>query len=96
MKKRYIFLNPKIFTTNIKNSSDKNNAFSFYYPGCSERLFQNNEADCAICLNKLSKDIARPENCEHFFCANCLILWNQIKKVCPLFRKNSDKIVLLS
>lgn len=96
MNNRYIFLSPKLFHNNIIRKNDRCHGFTLYYPGCSSKLLANNSIDCAICLNKFSKVIARPENCDHIFCSKCLMYWSSTKKVCPLCRRIFDKIVLLN
>uniref|UniRef100_A0AAZ1X8F5 RING-type domain-containing protein n=1 Tax=Oreochromis aureus TaxID=47969 RepID=A0AAZ1X8F5_OREAU len=36
---------------------------------------------CPICLNSLnSQPVATPENCEHYFCFDCILEWAKVEK----------------
>lgn len=47
------------------------------------------EDKCPICLNSFnSQPVATPENCEHYFCLDCILEWakvgpNKKKNYCP-------------
>ena len=44
------------------------------------------EETCAICLTPKTNP-AKPHNCKHSFCLNCLDRWAQHKDYCPLCRQ---------
>ncbi|XP_036390923.1 PHD and RING finger domain-containing protein 1-like isoform X2 [Megalops cyprinoides] len=42
---------------------------------------------CPICLNHFRKQpVATPENCEHYFCLDCILEWSKNANSCPVDR----------
>ena len=54
----------------------------------------NNNKECPICLDELSKQVIKL-NCGHFFHPNCINDWKKINNVCPVCREKIDKIISL-
>lgn len=50
---------------------------------------------CPICLNSLnSQPVATPENCEHYFCFDCILEWAKNANSCPVDRMAFNSIYL--
>uniref|UniRef100_A0A096LT29 PHD and ring finger domains 1 n=1 Tax=Poecilia formosa TaxID=48698 RepID=A0A096LT29_POEFO len=50
---------------------------------------------CPICLNSFSSQpVATPENCEHYFCFDCILEWAKNANSCPVDRIVFDNIYL--
>ncbi|XP_023205530.1 PHD and RING finger domain-containing protein 1 [Xiphophorus maculatus] len=50
---------------------------------------------CPICLNSFSSQpVATPENCEHYFCFDCILEWTKNANSCPVDRIVFDNIYL--
>jgi hypothetical protein len=41
------------------------------------------EDKCSICLEKMQAK-AKPEECRHIFCHDCIMAWTRFSNVCPL------------
>lgn len=92
MKIDYIFIDKEFLITKpIDNSS--HNAFTLYYPVCSSILCDKKDQICPICLKPLSKNVARPQVCNHTFCHECLIFWSKKRKICPICRRSFLNII---
>jgi len=76
-------------------SNNNSNAFSYYFPGCSNNIFNNIINICPICLSPLAFKKGRPNTCYHIFCLNCIQIWSKKKKVCPLCRKSFLKLIII-
>ena len=48
---------------------------------------------CPICYKMIFKG-RRPSSCNHFFCENCLYIWNKQSNHCPICRKYFSKIII--
>ncbi|XP_066557176.1 PHD and RING finger domain-containing protein 1 isoform X2 [Amia ocellicauda] len=52
---------------------------------------------CPICLNTFQEQaVGTPENCEHFFCLDCILEWSNNANSCPVDRKEYNNICLRS
>lgn len=51
------------------------------------------ERICPICLSSLINP-ARPNECFHFFCYNCLYIWSKDSNSCPYCRVKFKYIVI--
>ncbi|XP_041853075.1 PHD and RING finger domain-containing protein 1 isoform X3 [Melanotaenia boesemani] len=50
---------------------------------------------CPICLNSFnSQPVATPENCEHYFCFDCILEWAKNATSCPVDRIDFSSIYL--
>ncbi|TWW75601.1 PHD and RING finger domain-containing protein 1 [Takifugu flavidus] len=50
---------------------------------------------CPICLNSFtSQPVATPENCEHYFCLDCILEWTNNANSCPIDRIAFNSIYL--
>ncbi|XP_077372096.1 uncharacterized protein phrf1 isoform X2 [Festucalex cinctus] len=51
-------------------------------------MSSDEDADkCPICLNTFSNQpVATPENCEHYFCLDCILAWSKNANSCPVDR----------
>ncbi|KAK2842061.1 hypothetical protein Q5P01_012261 [Channa striata] len=50
---------------------------------------------CPICLNSFnSQPVATPENCEHYFCLDCILEWAKNANSCPVDRLAFNSIYL--
>ncbi|XP_028306489.1 PHD and RING finger domain-containing protein 1 isoform X2 [Gouania willdenowi] len=50
---------------------------------------------CPICLNSFtSQPVATPENCEHYFCFDCILEWAKNSNSCPVDRSTFNNIYL--
>uniref|UniRef100_A0AAV2KZF3 PHD and RING finger domain-containing protein 1 n=1 Tax=Knipowitschia caucasica TaxID=637954 RepID=A0AAV2KZF3_KNICA len=50
---------------------------------------------CAICLHSFNRQpVATPENCEHYFCLDCILEWSKNANSCPIDRTNFKVIYL--
>ncbi|XP_036007335.1 PHD and RING finger domain-containing protein 1 [Fundulus heteroclitus] len=50
---------------------------------------------CPICLNSFSSQpVATPENCEHYFCFDCILEWTKNANSCPVDRIIFNNIYL--
>ncbi|XP_077451953.1 uncharacterized protein phrf1 isoform X2 [Stigmatopora argus] len=50
---------------------------------------------CPICLNSFSNQpVATPENCEHYFCLDCILAWSKNANSCPVDRIAFNSICL--
>ncbi|XP_035858914.1 PHD and RING finger domain-containing protein 1 isoform X2 [Sander lucioperca] len=50
---------------------------------------------CPICLNSFSSQpVATPENCEHYFCLDCILAWAKNANSCPVDRIAFNSIYL--
>ncbi|XP_017278545.1 PHD and RING finger domain-containing protein 1 isoform X2 [Kryptolebias marmoratus] len=50
---------------------------------------------CPICLNSFSSQpVATPENCEHYFCFDCILEWAKNANSCPVDRIAFNSIYL--
>ncbi|XP_037623037.1 PHD and RING finger domain-containing protein 1 isoform X1 [Sebastes umbrosus] len=50
---------------------------------------------CPICLNSFSNQpVATPENCEHYFCLDCILAWAKNANSCPVDRIAFNSIYL--
>ncbi|KAM4733904.1 uncharacterized protein phrf1 [Anableps anableps] len=50
---------------------------------------------CPICLNSFSSQpVATPQNCEHYFCFDCILEWAKNANSCPVDRIVFDNIYL--
>ncbi|XP_022045650.2 PHD and RING finger domain-containing protein 1 isoform X2 [Acanthochromis polyacanthus] len=50
---------------------------------------------CPICLNSFnSQPVATPENCEHYFCFDCILEWAKNANSCPVDRIAFNSIYL--
>ncbi|XP_037539335.1 PHD and RING finger domain-containing protein 1 [Nematolebias whitei] len=50
---------------------------------------------CPICLNSFnSQPVATPENCEHYFCLDCILEWAKNANSCPVDRLAFNSIHL--
>uniref|UniRef100_A0A1A8HSM6 PHD and ring finger domains 1 n=1 Tax=Nothobranchius kuhntae TaxID=321403 RepID=A0A1A8HSM6_NOTKU len=50
---------------------------------------------CPICLNSFnSQPVATPENCEHYFCFDCILEWAKNANSCPVDRIAFNNIYL--
>nr|XP_057931815.1 PHD and RING finger domain-containing protein 1 isoform X2 [Doryrhamphus excisus] len=56
-------------------------------------MSSDEDADkCPICLNSFSSQpVATPENCQHYFCLDCILAWAKNANSCPV-----DRIVFSS
>ncbi|XP_062405136.1 PHD and RING finger domain-containing protein 1-like [Sardina pilchardus] len=41
---------------------------------------------CLICLSDVVEQVARPENCDHSFCLDCIMEWSRNTNTCPVDR----------
>lgn len=59
-------------------------------------ISSDEDADrCPICLNTLnSQPVATPENCEHYFCFDCILEWAKNANSCPVDRIAFNSIYL--
>ena len=78
------FLNNNIEATNPFDKFD----ITFFAHIIDERF----ASICAICLNK-SISPSRPNRCSHKFCYNCIKLWSNEKKLCPMCRRKFERII---
>jgi len=48
-------------------------------------MSSDEDADkCPICLNSFSSQpVATPENCEHYFCLDCILAWAKVSYMNP-------------
>ncbi len=88
----FLFPNTNTFLPDTNNNC---NAFSFYFPGCSNIFLNDKKNICPICLSSLSIRKARPSICKHIFCFNCIKIWSKEKKSCPLCRKSFLNIIII-
>ncbi|XP_026167199.1 PHD and RING finger domain-containing protein 1 isoform X2 [Mastacembelus armatus] len=60
------------------------------------RISSDEDSDmCPICLNSLnSQPVATPENCEHYFCLDCILEWAKNADSCPIDRIVFNSIYL--
>uniref|UniRef100_A0A8C8DF33 PHD and RING finger domain-containing protein 1 n=1 Tax=Oryzias sinensis TaxID=183150 RepID=A0A8C8DF33_9TELE len=50
---------------------------------------------CPICLNTFSEQpVATPENCEHYFCFDCILEWTKNANSCPVDRTTFNSIYI--
>uniref|UniRef100_A0A3B3ZQJ4 PHD and ring finger domains 1 n=1 Tax=Periophthalmus magnuspinnatus TaxID=409849 RepID=A0A3B3ZQJ4_9GOBI len=50
---------------------------------------------CPICLHSFNRQpVATPENCEHYFCLDCILEWSKNANSCPIDRTNFKVIYL--
>ncbi|XP_042351399.1 PHD and RING finger domain-containing protein 1 [Plectropomus leopardus] len=50
---------------------------------------------CPICLNSFSSQpVATPENCQHYFCLDCILAWAKNANSCPVDRIAFNSIYL--
>ncbi|XP_028263835.1 PHD and RING finger domain-containing protein 1 isoform X2 [Parambassis ranga] len=50
---------------------------------------------CPICLNSFnSQPVATPENCEHYFCFDCILEWAKNANSCPVDRLTFNSVYL--
>ncbi|KAM9376337.1 uncharacterized protein phrf1 [Pholidichthys leucotaenia] len=50
---------------------------------------------CPICLNSFSNQpVATPQNCEHYFCLDCILEWAKNANSCPVDRISFNSIYL--
>ncbi|XP_008279974.1 PHD and RING finger domain-containing protein 1 isoform X2 [Stegastes partitus] len=50
---------------------------------------------CPICLNSFtSQPVATPENCEHYFCFDCILEWAKNANSCPVDRISFNSVYL--
>ncbi|XP_057692197.1 PHD and RING finger domain-containing protein 1 isoform X2 [Corythoichthys intestinalis] len=59
-------------------------------------ISSDEDADkCPICLNSFSNQpVATPENCEHYFCLDCILAWAKNANSCPVDRIAFNSIYL--
>ncbi|XP_051915977.1 PHD and RING finger domain-containing protein 1 isoform X2 [Hippocampus zosterae] len=59
-------------------------------------MSSDEDADtCPICLNTFSNQpVATPENCEHYFCVDCILAWSKNANSCPVDRITFNSIYL--
>ncbi|KAI4825354.1 hypothetical protein KUCAC02_021039 [Chaenocephalus aceratus] len=59
-------------------------------------MSSDEDADkCPICLNSFSSQpVATPENCEHYFCLDCILAWAKNANSCPVDRIAFNSIYL--
>ncbi|XP_049578635.1 PHD and RING finger domain-containing protein 1 isoform X1 [Syngnathus scovelli] len=59
-------------------------------------MSSDEDADkCPICLNTFSNQpVATPENCEHYFCLDCILAWSKNANSCPVDRITFNSIYL--
>ncbi|XP_034542513.1 PHD and RING finger domain-containing protein 1 isoform X2 [Notolabrus celidotus] len=59
-------------------------------------MSSDEDADkCPICLNSFnSQPVATPENCEHYFCLDCILEWAKNANSCPVDRIAFNSIYL--
>ncbi|XP_061577472.1 PHD and RING finger domain-containing protein 1 isoform X2 [Cololabis saira] len=59
-------------------------------------MSSDEDADkCPICLNSFnSQPVATPENCEHYFCFDCILEWAKNVNSCPVDRSAFNNIYL--
>ncbi|XP_061533603.1 PHD and RING finger domain-containing protein 1 isoform X1 [Phycodurus eques] len=59
-------------------------------------MSSDEDADkCPICLNTFSNQpVATPENCEHYFCLDCILAWAKNANSCPVDRIAFNSISL--
>ncbi|TSK45871.1 PHD and RING finger domain-containing protein 1 [Bagarius yarrelli] len=52
---------------------------------------------CPICLNSFHEQpVATPQNCEHYFCLDCILEWAKNANSCPVDRRIFSNILLRS
>ncbi|RVE72195.1 hypothetical protein OJAV_G00059300 [Oryzias javanicus] len=50
---------------------------------------------CPICLNSFTEQpVATPENCEHYFCFDCILEWTKNANSCPVDRTTFNSIYI--
>ncbi|XP_036068412.1 PHD and RING finger domain-containing protein 1 isoform X4 [Oryzias melastigma] len=50
---------------------------------------------CPICLNSFTEQpVATPENCEHYFCFDCILEWTKNANSCPVDRTAFNSIYI--
>ena len=69
--------------------------FDYYYPGCSENIFNSNYNHCPISLSTFSSTKARPKNCNHIFCFSCINKWSKTREICPMCRTKFTNIIII-
>ena len=47
---------------------------------------------CPICRNDNCVDPSRPENCQHFYCYECIFGWWEIRRHCPYCQISFQKV----
>ncbi|XP_033491032.1 uncharacterized protein phrf1 isoform X2 [Epinephelus lanceolatus] len=59
-------------------------------------MSSDEDADkCPICLNSFSSQpVATPENCQHYFCLDCILAWAKNVNSCPVDRIAFNSIYL--
>ncbi|XP_061773603.1 PHD and RING finger domain-containing protein 1 isoform X2 [Nerophis ophidion] len=59
-------------------------------------MSSDEDADkCPICLNSFSSQpVATPENCQHYFCLDCILAWAKNANSCPVDRIAFNSIYL--
>ncbi|XP_061678085.1 PHD and RING finger domain-containing protein 1 isoform X2 [Syngnathoides biaculeatus] len=64
--------------------------------GAVTAMSSDEDADkCPICLNTFSNQpVATPENCEHYFCLDCILAWAKNANSCPVDRIAFNSISL--
>ncbi|XP_043979463.1 PHD and RING finger domain-containing protein 1 isoform X2 [Gambusia affinis] len=61
----------------------------------AEMSSDDDREKCPICLNSFSSQpVATPENCEHYFCFDCILEWAKNANSCPVDRIVFDNIYL--
>lgn len=54
-------------------------AFGETAAGLAEMSSDEDSDKCPICLNSFnSQPVATPENCEHYFCLDCILEWTKV------------------
>ncbi len=49
-------------------------------------------AQCPICIEGIN-NLANLDNCNHYFCKNCIMLWSKKTNLCPMCKKEFKKII---
>ena len=65
--------------------------YKIKYSFLSENSHKNDICSICLCLINNPK---RSDNCQHYFCNNCLRKWSKISKKCPICRRKFKKIII--
>ncbi|KAM7002951.1 uncharacterized protein phrf1 [Tautogolabrus adspersus] len=78
-----------------ENAKAEGGAFGGTSADLAEMSSDEDADKCPICLNSFSSQpVATPEDCEHYFCLDCLLEWAKNANSCPVDRIAFNNIYL--
>ncbi|KAF3689002.1 PHD and RING finger domain-containing protein 1 [Channa argus] len=78
-----------------ENTKPGDGAFAGTSVDLAELSSDEDSEKCPICLNSFSSQpVATPENCEHYFCLDCILEWAKNANSCPVDRNSFNSIYL--